>query len=442
MSNFHDVLASLRATFKKGQTRPPAWRVEQLRALRGILTDHKEELFKAVWEDLHKSPREAMMTEIGPVVGEIDDAIENLATWTRPQAAQAPITSQPGTAHVVREPFGVALILGAWNYPISLLLAPLVGAIAGGNAAVLKPSELAPATSAAIARLVPRFLDKSAFAVVEGGVPETQALLDQPFDFFFFTGSGRVGQIVLEKAAKNLVPAVLELGGKSPCIVDASADLDVAAQRIIWGKLLNAGQTCVAPDYVLVQASVEEELVKRMTKMVTTLYGDDPKKSPNYGRIVNAKNFDRLARLLESGQIACGGQTDASERYIAPTILRKVSPDAPVMQDEIFGPILPVLALADTNAAIAFVNERPKPLALYLFSESRAVHADVVERTSSGGVAINDVVVHMSSHELPFGGVGASGMGQYHGRWGFETFTHPKAVLARSKYAELRFPAP
>ncbi len=336
----------------------------------------------------------------------------------------------------------MVLVIGAWNYPINLLLAPLVGALAGGNAAVLKPSEISVHTAALMADLVPRYLDPEAVSVVEGAAEETQALLGERFDLIFFTGGGRVCQIVLEKAAKHLTPVVLELGGKSPCLVDRDASLEVAARRIAWGRFSNAGQTCVAPDYVLVHEAVELELLAHLRAAVTAFYGHDPRKSPDYCRIVNDRNFERLSKLLRDGEVVCGGKAEAEERYIAPTILRGVSPKAPVMQDEIFGPILPVLTVPSMNAAIEFVTDRPKPLALYLFSNDEATQRKVIDQTSSGNVCINDVIMHMVVPELPFGGVGDSGMGRYHGQWSFETFTHRKGVLAKSTHLDIpvRYP--
>ena len=293
-----------------------------------------------------------------------------------------------------------------------------------------------------MADLVPRYLDPEAVAVIQGGADETQALLDERFDLIFFTGGSRVGQIVLEKAARHLTPVVLELGGKSPCLVDRDASLEVAARRIAWGRFSNAGQTCVAPDYVLVHEAVELELLALLRAAVAAFYGDDPRTSPDYCRIVNDRNFERLSKLLHDGEVVCGGQADAKERYIAPTVLRGVSPDAPVMREEIFGPILPVLTVPSMDAAIEFVTDRPSPLALYVFSNDEATQHKVIDRTSSGNACINDVLMHMVVPELPFGGVGESGMGRYHGRWSFETFTHRKGVLARSTHLDLpvRYP--
>jgi aldehyde dehydrogenase (NAD+) len=426
------AVARLRTYFEAGKTRPLGWRQAQLAQLRAMLTEHADEFVAALRADLGKPPLEAWITDISIVLNEIELAARSLEAWTRPEKVATPITQQPGVARIVREPLGVVLVIAPWNYPLQLLLSPLVGALAAGNAVVLKPSEVAVHTSALLGRLVPRYLDRDGVALVEGGVGETTALLTERFDHIFYTGNGRVGRIVMEAAAKHLTPVTLELGGKSPCIVAADADLEVTARRIVWGKFLNAGQTCIAPDYVLVHPSRETELLSRMKAALTTFYGDDPRASADYGRIVNEQHHRRLAALLADGEVVAGGQTDAATRYVAPTILRNVAPDAPIMTDEIFGPILPVLRIATIDAAIAFVNARPKPLALYAFTRSPAVEEAIVARTSSGGVCVNGTLWHIANPALPFGGVGASGTGGYHGRHTFETFTHRKPVVTKS----------
>jgi aldehyde dehydrogenase (NAD+) len=437
-----EKVANARASFRDGRTRPGSWRRAQLGALKALLKKEESRVFEALWADLRKPRLEAYLTEVGFVISEIDDALEHLEKWMRPERKHTSLLAQPGRSWTTHDPLGVVLVIGAWNYPINLLLAPLVGALAGGNAAVLKPSEIAAHTSALMADLVPRYLDSEAISVVEGGAEETQAVLNERFDLIFFTGGSHVGQIVLEKAAKYLTPVVLELGGKSPCLVDRDASLEVAARRIAWGRFSNAGQTCVAPDYVLVHEAVELELLGHLRAAVNAFYGDDPQTSPDYCRIVNDRNFERLSKLLQDGEVVCGGKADAKERYISPTILRRVSPEAPVMKDEIFGPILPVLTVPNMEAAIEFVTDRPKPLALYLFSNNEATQHKVVERTSSGNACINDVIMHMVVPELPFGGVGDSGTGRYHGQWSFETFTHRKGVLSRTNHLDfpVRYP--
>jgi aldehyde dehydrogenase (NAD+) len=430
-------IEAIRKSFRERRTRPYVWRIAQLRQLKSFLVERKQEICDALWEDLRKGSFEADITEQGIVIGEIDHALPLLQDWMRSEAVSTPLIDLPGNSEIRREPYGVVLIIGAWNYPINLLLAPLVGAISGGNAVVLKPSELAPATSAVIAKWIPKYLDPEAIIVIEAGVKETDELLNIQFDSIFFTGSGTVGKIIMSKAAAHLTPVTLELGGKSPAIVMDDSSIKVAAKRIAWGKFMNAGQTCIAPDYVLVHSSVEEEFVSELKNSIDSFYGKNPKLSPDYCRIVNDRNFERLVKLLNDGSPACGGESDRTERYIAPTILRNVAPTSAAMQEEIFGPILPVLPIPSLEVAIDFINARPKPLALYLFTKSSEAKEKIIEETSSGGVCINDVVMHMPSPSLPFGGVGASGMGHYHGKRSFDTFTHQKGVMSKSTWPDI-----
>ena len=428
------VAARLRATFASGRTRTVEWRRDQLRALDRLLVEGESELLDSLARDLGKPRLEGYLTEIAFVRSEIADTLHHLTRWLRPEKVRVPVKQRPGKAWIRRDPLGTVLVIGPWNYPVQLVLAPLVGAIAGGNTAVIKPSEVAAHTSATIARLVGRHLDPGAIAVVEGGVAETTALLEEPWDHVFYTGNGTVGRIVMAAAARHLSPVTLELGGKSPAIVDASANLDVAAHRIVWGKFLNAGQTCIAPDYVLVDRRVEDPLLARMREVVTEFYGPDPRRSPDLGRIVNDRHFDRIVGLADAGgtgDLVCGGDRDRAARYLAPTIFRRTDPDAPIMQEEIFGPLLPTIPVDDVEAAVGFVTARDKPLALYAFAEDPDVRDLVLETTTSGGVCLNATLFHIAVPGLPFGGVGESGMGAYHGRSGFETFTHRKAVLHR-----------
>jgi aldehyde dehydrogenase (NAD+) len=427
-----EIVARLRATFRTGRTKPVEWRTAQLGLLRRLLTENGPDLAAALHADLGKSAAEAHRTEIDFTIREIDHTLDHLADWLRPEPAPVPAhLGADASAWTQYDPLGVVLVIAPWNYPAQLLLAPLVGALAAGNAVVAKPSELAPATSAAIARLLPAYLDTDAVAVVEGGVPETTALLAERFDHVFYTGNGTVGRVVMRAAAEHLTPVTLELGGKSPAFVDRDTDLDVVADRLARGKFLNAGQTCVAPDYVLTDPETAAALEPALRRAVEALYGTDPKASGEYGRIVNERHFDRLAGLLDSGRVVVGGDHDRTVKYIAPTVLADVDPASPVMREEIFGPILPVITVPDLDKAIGFINDRDKPLALYVFSESEETRARIAAETSSGGLGHGLPLAHLTVSDLPFGGVGESGMGSYHGRYSIETFSHRKAVLSK-----------
>lgn len=427
-----DMVTELRATFDRGRTRSLPWRLAQLDACKRMLDEQQDAICAALAEDLGRPGFEAWTAEIAAVAKELDHIHKHLAGWVKPDRVAAPLVLQPGKARIYKEPLGVVLIIAPWNYPFQLLISPLMGAIAGGNCAVLKPSEVSPATSALLARIIPRYFDASAIRVIEGAVPETTALLEQRFDHIFYTGNGRVARIVMAAAAKHLTPVTLELGGKSPTYVDRSADLEVTARRLMWGKLYNAGQTCVAPDYVLAHADIHDALIEQMVAVVRQFHGPDSSKTPDFGRIVNARHHARLTALLDgSGTVVIGGEADVETRYLAPTIIKDVPPDAAVMQEEIFGPILPVLKVGGVDEAIAFINARPKPLAMYIFTDDRASRDALLERTSAGGAVVNHVVVHLAAPELPFGGVGESGMGAYHGRASFDTFTHHKSVLIK-----------
>jgi aldehyde dehydrogenase (NAD+) len=422
----------LRATFRTGRTRAFAWRMEQLRAVEKLLVENTPALEKALAADLGKPALEAIAADIGFPKSEAAFAIKNLSRWMKPQKVSQPAAQRPGRSWVQHDPLGVVLIIAPWNYPVQLCFNPLVAAIAAGNCAVIKPSEMNPQTSRLIAELVPKYLDNDAFVVVEGAVDETTVLLEQQFDHIVYTGNGHVARIVMAAAAKHLTPVTLELGGKSPCIVMADANLDVAAHRIAWGKWSNAGQTCTAPDYVLVQKSVEGALIEKLRAVVKEFYGDKPYQSKDYPRIVNERHVDRLAGLIEDrGQVAVGGDYDRAQRYFAPTVLRDVKPDARVMQDEIFGPILPVMSIPNLDAAIDYINDHDKPLALYVFTADKKASERVLAETSSGGACINATLWHCANPNLPFGGVGPSGMGAYHGKWGFDVLSHRKAVCEK-----------
>ena len=425
----------LRATFQGGVTRPASWRKHQLAQLQRLLEDCEAELIDALSQDLGRSAFDSYLGDIGATRAEIRHMERHLDRWMKPDPVKVPWKFRPASAHIVNEPLGVTLVIAPWNLPVHLLLVPMATALAAGNAVVGKPSEVTPNVSATLARLIPHYLDDRAVAVVEGAVEETTALLDQPFDHIFYTGNGTVGRIVLEAAARHLTPVTLELGGKSPAIVDRDANLEVAARRIAWGRFANAGQACISPDYVLVHREVEDRLVELMVDAVHTFYGDDPKESDDFQRVVNDRHWRRLKGLLDAGgygAVATGGDADEASLYLAPTILTGVDPHAAVMGEEIFGPILPVLAVDDVDAAVDRVNAGDKPLALYVFSEDDAVVERVLARTSSGGVCVNGTVFQVTVSDLPFGGVGASGMGGYHGRQGFDTLSHRRSVLTRS----------
>jgi aldehyde dehydrogenase (NAD+) len=427
------ALKRLRATFAAGVTRPLSWRRAQLRGMRGMLVDRETELLEAMREDLGRPAAEGWLTDLLGVTREIDHALANLDDWARPRRVRVPLALRPGRATIAPEPLGVALVIAPWNYPVHLLLVPMASAIAAGNSVMGKPSEVAAHTSATLARLVPEYLDPAAVAVVEADAGETAELLRHRFDHVFFTGSARVGRLVMEAAARHLTPVTLELGGKCPAIVDAGTDLAVTARRIAFGKFLGAGQTCLAPDHVLVHREAEGALVDALARAIRDLYGDDPRRSRDYGRVVSRAHVDRLRRLLEAGgyeRVAAGGEIDEADRYVAPTVLAGVSPEAPLMQEEIFGPILPVLPVADLDAASAFVRARPIPLAVYVFAEPAAARR-VLAATRSGGAAIGTTILHAGIPDLPYGGLGESGTGAYHGRHGFETFSHRRSVFVK-----------
>lgn len=423
------TVARLRATFATRRTRSVEWRLGQLRALERLLAERESEIAAALAADLGRSAFQAFLGDVASTKAEVVFAQKHLPKWVRPKRTGVPISMRPGRAWYQHEPLGVVLIIGPWNYPVYLTLSPLVGAIAAGNCAVIKPSEHAPESSRLLARLVPEYLDTEAFVVVEGDAEVTQELLAQGLDHALFTGGIEVGKKVMAAAASHLTPVTLELGGKSPVIVTPDADLEVAARRIALAKFSNSGQVCIAPDYVLVDCSVQDELVKRLVETVQAFQRDevDPGR-----RIVNRRQFDRLSELIEQtdGEIVLGGKAYAESVAIEPTVIVDPSPDSPEMQEEIFGPILPVLGVGSLDDAIRFVNDRPKPLAAYLFSRSRDERTRVVREISAGGMVVNHIGLHCLVPQLPFGGVGNSGMGAYHGRWGFETFSHRKAVLS------------
>ncbi len=440
--DFADLIHRQRAFFQSGATRPLAFRREQLEKFSAALERHESSLLAALQADLRKSPFQGFASELGPLRAEIRHALKQLSRWAAPVRRRTPWLVAPARGWVQPEPFGVALILGPWNYPLQLLLTPLVSAIAAGNGAVLKPSELAPRTAESITAMVRETFAEHFIAVVPGGADAAAALLRERFDKIFFTGSTRVGSAVMAAAAKQLTPVTLELGGKCPVLVCADAAIEQAARRIAWGKFLNAGQTCVAPDFVLVPRELRAALVTALQKSVREFYGADARQSVDYGRIVNARHFERLVNYLRDGKVVHGGEYDARELFLAPTLLTEVLPEAPVMQEEIFGPILPVLEFDHLADALALLRARATPLALYVFTRNRATEARVLAETRSGGACVNDVVSHILGTGLPFGGLGNSGLGAYHGRAGFDAFSHQRAVLRRATWLDTPFRYP
>jgi aldehyde dehydrogenase (NAD+) len=438
MDDIKTLLAGQKNYYNSGQTRDVAFRAAQLDTLYRVVSDNQQAILSALQQDLSKSAYEGYLTEVGLVLDEIRFVRKHLAKWAKPRKVRTHLLQLPGASHIYPEPYGVALIISPWNYPFQLVVGPLVGSIAAGNCSVVKPSEFAPATGRMLNELIGKNFDRNLVAVVEGDARVSKALLDEAFDYIFFTGSVDIGKIVMAAAARNLTPITLELGGKSPCIVDRSADPATAARRIVSGKFINAGQTCIAPDYLLAHRSMKTELIDRMKSLIAQFYGPDPRQSPDYPRIVNEKHFLRLVNLMRDGKVIIGGQTDPQTHYIAPTILDEITWDDPIMQEEIFGPILPVIDFEDLAEVIPRIKKLPKPLALYFFSNNKSRCEKIIKDIPFGGGCINDTLLHFANPHLPFGGVGSSGMGSYHGKKSFDTFSHQKSVL--KKY--LRFDAP
>ena len=434
-TDIDSTVARLRQTFATGRTRDIEWRRQQLRAMERLMIENEAVIADALEQDLGRKPFEAWLADIASVAGEAKDAAKNLRKWTRRKYRMLEMSQLPGLGWVEHEPFGTVLIIGAWNFPFALTLGPAVGAIGAGNTVVLKPSEVAAASSAVMADLVPKYLDGDAVAVIEGDGSVSQELIAQGFDYLLYTGGTEIGRKVYEGAAPHLTPVTLELGGKSPVIVTADADIDVAAKRIAWTKLINSGQICIAPDYVLADAKIREELVDKIKAAVTTFESGNP----DGKRIVNERHFDRLATALAAtkGEVVIGGGSDASKISIQPTVVVDPDPAEPLMTDEIFGPILPVVTVQSLNEAITFVNSRPKPLAAYLFTGSKATRERVIREVPAGGMVVNHLIFHFATTKLPFGGVGPSGMGAYHGRYGFEEFSHRKSVLTKTTRPDL-----
>ena len=435
-------IESKRAYYATGVTRDLNFRVEALRRLKKMIIENEHEISRALWNDLHKSEGEGYLTETGIVLNEIRDCIRNLRRWSRERKVSTPLFLFPSRGRILFEPYGIVLIIAPWNYPFQLLMMPLIGAIAAGNVAVLKPSPYAPAVSKVISRILNGVFRQEYVSVFNGGEEEVEALLKERFDYIFFTGGIRFGQKVMEAAAKQLIPVTLELGGKSPCIVGEGCNMRLTARRIAWGKFLNAGQTCVAPDYVLIPSHLKNDFITQMKSAVFSFWGEEPKNSPDYGRIVHEAGTKRLINLMHSsGKVIHGGEYSIVDRYIAPTLLDEIEPDSPIMQEEIFGPLLPIIGYEHIRKAIEFVNKRDKPLALYYFGNVKE-GKQVVGSTSSGGGCINDTIMHLANARLPFGGVGRSGMGKYHGKASFELFSNRRAILRSFSWMDipLRYP--
>lgn len=431
------ILAEQREYFASGATLEVAFRLEMLRKLYNYIVLHEADVMAALEADLGKGSYESYMCEVGMVLSEISYMLKHTRRFAGGRRVRTPLAQFAAKSYELPSPYGCVLIMSPWNYPFLLSLDPLVDAIAAGNCAVLKPSAYSPKTSALIERMIAEVLPSGLAAVVTGGRAENAALLDCSFDMIFFTGSKAVGREVLRSAAQRLTPCVLELGGKSPCIVDETAKIDLAARRIVFGKFLNCGQTCVAPDYVICHEAVADKLIAAIEREMARQYGDEPLSSPDYGRIVSRKHFDRLMGLIDREKVVRGGECDAERLRIAPTLMREVSYDDAVMGEEIFGPILPVLTYSDKEELVSAISEREKPLALYVFTENRRFADEITERLSFGGGCINDVIIHLATSEMGFGGVGESGMGSYHGRRGFEAFSHTKSIVDKKTWIDL-----
>ncbi|NXS31396.1 AL3A2 dehydrogenase, partial [Pomatostomus ruficeps] len=444
MERMQQIVGRARAAFNSGRSRPLEFRIQQLKALERMVQEKEKEILAALRADLNKNGPNAYSHEILGVLRELVLAMEKLPSWAAPQTVKKDLMTLRDKAYINYEPLGVVLVIGAWNYPFLLVMQPLIGAITAGNAVVVKPSEVSEKTAQLVAELLPQYLDKDLYTVVTGGVPETTELLTQRFDHILYTGNSAVGRIVMTAAAKHLTPVTLELGGKSPCYIDRDCDLAVACRRITWGKYMNCGQTCIAPDYILCHPSIQSKVVENIKATLKEFYGVDVKSSPDYGRIVNKRHFKRILDLLEGQKIALGGETDEDSCFIAPTILTDVSPESKVMEEEIFGPVLPIVTVKSVDEAIEFINRREKPLALYVFSNNKQLIKRMIAETSSGGMTANDVLMHAVVPDLPFGGVGHSGMGAYHGKYTFETFSHRRACLVKDLKMEvlnkLRYP--
>jgi aldehyde dehydrogenase (NAD+) len=429
--SFKTIIDRERQFFKSGETHLLSFRILQLKKLKKLIETYEKDILLALEKDLGKSNIEAYTTEVLLTLEEIDLAIKKIKSWTRPTRVPTKIPLWPGRSYIYKRPYGVVLIVGAWNYPFLLIASPLVGAIAAGNCAIVKPSEIASHTQEVILHLINDHFPSDYLFAIHAGPDQSKALLQEKFDYIFFTGSKEIGQEVMCAAAKHLTPLTLELGGKSPCIVDETADLDFAARRIVWAKMTNAGQTCIAPDFLYIKQSIKEALLKKIKETLKHFYGDSPQESKSYARIINQKHFDRLTKLLNDGHILYGGKTDATELFIAPTLIDEITWQSPIMQDEIFGPLLPLLSYEHIDEVIDAINDKRGPLALYLFTNDKAVEQKVLEQVPFGGGCVNDCLLQFVNLHLPFGGIGLSGLGCYHGKHSFNTFSHQKSIYKK-----------
>ncbi|KAK2724439.1 aldehyde dehydrogenase family 3 member B1-like isoform X3 [Artemia franciscana] len=431
MTDYKEVVSSVRNSFASGKTKNVQFRIQQLKNLLRFYNENAEKILDAVYKDLRKPNLEAKLVELEVTKQDVEQLLNNVAEWAKPEKVSKTIVTMMEEPIIVKDPYGVVLVIGSWNYPVQLTMMPAAAAIAAGNCVIIKPSEVSSNTAKLLEEYLPKYLDQECYRVVCGGAQETQELLKQKFDYIFYTGAATVGRIVREASNKFLTPCTLELGGKSPTYIDGTADMDITVRRILWGKFTNLGQTCIAPDYILCTKEVEKKFISKAREVLKEWYGEKPQDSPCLGRIINERHFKRVSRLLESGKVAFGGSTDEKDLWIEPTILVDVEATDPVMQEEIFGPILPIVNVDNAFEAIKFINAGEKPLALYVFSKSRDVTDLFLQETSSGGVCVNDTIMHFSVDELPFGGVGNSGIGAYHGKFSFDTFTHKKSTLIR-----------
>lgn len=436
-NEIRNIIASQRSFFKEGKTKEVAFRIEKLRLLKQIIEEHETEICDALYKDFKKPKFESVLSETAFIISELDHVIKKLKSWAKPKKISSSFINFPSSDYIYSEPYGACLIIAPWNYPFQLAISPLIGAIAAGNTVVLKPSELSANTSQILFDILEKVFPKEMLAVVQGGIPVSEALLEEKWDYVFFTGSVTVGKIVAKAIAPHLTHSTLELGGKSPCIIHKSAKVNLAAKRIVWGKFLNGGQTCIAPDYILIDSSIKKEFIDAVKTEITSAYGANPKDSPDYARIINTKNFERLAEMLEGENCPVGGEINREQLYIAPTLIDEPALSSKVMEDEIFGPILPVLSFSSKENIADIIVNYPKPLALYVFSEDNSFSEKILKTYSFGGGAINDVVIHVVNKKLPFGGVGNSGNGAYHGKHSFDTFSHKKSISKRGTWLDI-----